>query len=472
LIRLLVNDRVHDLDVPPGGVLLDALRRDLRLVGVREGCREGDCGSCLVLLGEGQPDGGMVYRPVNSCLLPAGDAVGRHVVTIEGLNGPGLSAIQQGIVDEGATQCGFCTPGLVVALTAFLLNAERLDEEEACAAMAGNICRCTGYLSLRRVAAGLCERFGTRTPPPRGSRARLEWLVAEGILPGYFLDLPSPAATERPPRKKAAKAAGIVVGGGTDLFVQRPEELESTELVFLSRAPGLAGITVVDGVCRIGAATPTEDIGESPLLRGFFPELPSFWRLISSQPIRHRATLAGNLVNASPIGDLTIFFLALDATLTLRAGARLRELPLREFFRGYKQLDLAPGETVESLAFAVPTVADRLTFEKVSRRTHLDIASVNSALGLRVEGEIIVRARLSAGGVAPIPMRLARTEAFLAGRRVDTSTVQATMAMAREEIAPISDVRGSAEYKRELLGRLVAAHFLRLFPAETSEVAL
>jgi len=472
MIRLLVNDRLHDIEVPPGVVLLDALRRHLRLTGVREACREGDCGSCLVLLGE-ERDAGRFYRPVNSCLVPSGDAVGRHVVTIEGLNGEGLSPIQQAVVDEGATQCGFCTPGLVVALTAFLLNAERLDEEEACAAMAGNICRCTGYLSLRRVAAGLCERFGARTPPPRGSRARVEWLVAEGILPPYFLALPEPPATAPAPRsRRAAKAVPVVVGGGTDLFVQRPEELESTELVFLSRTPGLAGITVADGVCRIGAATPTEDIGESPVLRGFFPELPSFWRLISSQPIRHRATLAGNLVNASPIGDLTIFFLALDATLTLRAGERLRELPLREFFQGYKQLDMAPGETVESLAFAVPTAADRLTFEKVSRRTHLDIASVNSALGLRVEGDVIVHARLSAGGVAPIPMRLTRTEALLAGRRVDAATVQAAMAMAREEIAPITDVRGSAEYKRELLGRLVAAHFLRLFPAETMEVAL
>ena len=471
MIRLLVNDRLHDLEIPPGTVLLDALRRHLRLVGVREACREGDCGSCLVLLGE-ERDGGRFYRPVNSCLVPSGDAVGRHVVTIEGLNGEGLSPIQQAIVDEGATQCGFCTPGLVVALTAFMLNAERLEEAEAEAAMAGNICRCTGYLSLRRVASKLCERFGAAAPPPRGSPARLEWLVREGVLPPYVLSLPEPAAAPAPRAARGAKAAPVMVGGGTDLFVQRPEELEDAELVFLSQAPGLSGIAVKGKTCRIGAATPTEDLGESPLLRGFFPELPEFWRLISSQPIRHRATLAGNLVNASPIGDLTVFFLALDATLTLRAGRTRRELPLREFFRGYKRLDLAPGESVEALAFEVPGRDDRLTFEKVSRRTHLDIASVNSALGARVQGDTLVRARLSAGGVAPIPLRLARTEAYLTGRRIDPTVVTTAMAMAREEIAPISDVRGSAEYKRELLGRLVAAHLLRLFPAETAEVAL
>ncbi len=471
-MKLLVNDRVHDLPVPAGEVLLDVLRRRLRLPGVREGCREGDCGACLVLLGEPTDAGTWRYRSANSCLVPAGDAVNRHVVTIEGLNGEGLNPVQQAIVDEGATQCGFCTPGIVVALTAFLLDAPRLDEETAGEAVAGNLCRCTGYVSLRRAAARLCAQFGDAPPPPRASRERVDWLVRAGVLPPWFLTLPAPLTPDQPDAADAAGATPVTVGGGTDLFVQRPEELERRPLRFAAREPGLTGIRVSEGVCRIGGATPVEDIGEDDRLRACFPELRAYWRLISSLPIRHRATLAGNLVNASPIGDLSIFFLALDARLMLRRDDRRREVPLREFFRGYKQRDLTPGETVEALTFNLPSGGDRFNFEKVSRRTHLDIASVNSALGLRMEGGRIARARLSAGGVAPIPLRLARTEAFLAGRGVTPETVREAMETARGELAPISDVRGSAEYKRTLLGRLVAAHFLRLFPDDLTELTL
>jgi xanthine dehydrogenase small subunit len=189
-------------------------------------------------------------------------------------------------------------------------------------------------------------------------------------------------------------------------------------------------------------------------------------RLMGSLPIRNRATIAGNIVNASPIGDMTIVLLALDADVGLVGGDDHRSLPLREFFRGYKELDLRPGELVEWVRFETPGSGSLFSFEKVSKRTHLDIASVNSAVSLDVRDGRIHRACLSAGGVAPIPMQLPRTAEYLSSRKPDADTALGAAEMARSESTPISDVRGSADYKRLLLGQLVLAHFHELFGIE------
>jgi len=505
-ISFLLNDTSVSSVQPAGMVTLDYLRRERGLTGTREGCREGDCGACAVLLGE--PAGeGMLYRVVNSCLLPLGAAAGRHLVTIEGLNPagsgepgrvlPALNPIQECFLEEGATQCGFCTPGFVVSLTGYLLREPRPTLAGALDAVAGNICRCTGYASIRRAVARLLDRVVMQAPPVSGPE-RLNRLAEAEVIPLYFLEIPrrlgglaasAELETREPLEIGGAEAragaaetrpgAPVLVAGGTDLFVQRPDELGHGSLRFLSGEPGLSGVWRENGRLVIGAATTVEELRALPELAATLAPAADALQWVASSPIRQRATVGGNLVNASPIGDLTVLLLALDARLGLRSPEGIRELPLESFYRGYKQLDLVEGEMVVWIAFAPPAADAILSFEKVARRKHLDIASVNSAALLRAAGadgagaspgigasRRILEARLAAGGVAPVPLFLARTSEYLVGKQVEPEVIRRALDAAQEEIAPISDVRGSGAYKRLALRQLLIAHFLRGFPEE------
>jgi xanthine dehydrogenase small subunit len=226
----------------------------------------------------------------------------------------------------------------------------------------------------------------------------------------------------------------------------------------------LKGIVAVDGKCIIGGAATVSDMIASSVIRRAFPHFDEYAKLISSTPIRNIATVAGNFVNASPIGDLTIFFLALDARLTLSDGVKRRELSLRKFYRGYKLLDKGPGEYIERISFDLPGWDMLFHFEKVSKRTNLDIASVNTAILLRMSEGRIVEGHISAGGVGPVPAWLGGASAVMSGRKPDVELLEEVVERAQAEISPISDARGTEAYKRLLLGQLIKAHFLTLFP--------
>jgi xanthine dehydrogenase small subunit len=471
----LLNDGGRSVSRGSGAVLLDVLRNDLGLTGTKDACREGDCGSCLVLLGTPGPQG-IIYRTVNSCLFPFGDAIGRHIVTIEGLNQPELSPVQQALVDEGAIQCGFCTPGLVVALTGFLLGGAPPTEADGIAELGGNICRCTGHVAIRRAIARLCAKFQDLAPAAgTSSPERIAALVARGVLPRYFLEVPARlraligAVPSKTPASKSQGAPPVWVAGGTDLFVTQAEKLRDAEPAFLSRRDDLRGIRVEAGLCRIGAAATLTEIESSPVIAQQIPDLCPYFERIASRPIRNRATIAGNIVNASPAADCSVMFLALDASLVLARGKRQRTVALKDFFRGYKVLDLAADAMIVEIRFPLPDALTRFHFEKVARRARMDIAGVNSAIRLRVRDNRIDEAHVAAGSVAPIPFYLQKTSELLKGRPISAETARAAAAVAAGEIAPISDIRGSAEYKRALLPRLIMAHFLSLFPESIRE---
>ena len=458
-LGLLLNGVPVWSDAPAGTPVLDWVRAR-GLVATREGCHEGDCGACLVLLGEMDDQRRIRYHPVVSCLLPLADAAGSHVVTAEGLGGPDLSPVQQALVDEGAIQCGFCTPGLVVALTGFLLNSPVLDEAAARDTLDGNLCRCTGYASIVRAARRLLDLLADRLPAEPAERVIP--LIEAGVLPAFFAEAPARLAELSRPLRIPLDA--LPVGGATDLMVQRPDALLRAPFASVRSRPGTTGIREERGEVRIGAATTFAELRDSPLLARLMPDMHDLMGRVASSPIRHRATLGGNIVNASPIGDLTILLLALDTRLHLDGPGGERELPLESLFLGYKKLALLPGEWLVETSFPLPPTGSRVHFEKVSKRPRLDIASVNSALWVLVDGTLIQEARLSAGGVAPIPRLLDKTSTYLAGRAVSAETVRGAIASALEEVAPIDDVRGSAAYKRLLLERLIIAHFLALFP--------
>ncbi len=319
-IHFLLNDRLVKLDVAAGTATLDVVRDRLGLKGTKHACREGDCGACLVLLGELTPSGALHYRALTSCLLPIGEVHGRHLVTVEGLAGAGLGPVQQAIVDQGASQCGFCTPGFVVAMTGLLLNTTRFDLDEALIALAGNLCRCTGYASIRRAVASLLDDLRVEVGE---APDRIAALTAAGVLPTYFTTVPERlGALEASPPESAAD--GPLVAGGTDLYVQRLHDLEpATPRLLLRELP--PAIRTEDGFVVLTATTTAEDLKRSAVLREVLGDLSPFVDLICSEPIRLRATIGGNIVNASPIGDMTIMLLALDAELVLARGGVRQE---------------------------------------------------------------------------------------------------------------------------------------------------
>jgi len=468
-VQFILNDRNMVSELPKGTSVLDFIRHQQRLTGTKIGCREGDCGACTVLVGQWQ-EGKLCYRTMTSCLMPLGNLHGKHLVTIEGLNRDQLTPVQQAVVEEGATQCGFCTVGFVVSLTSFCLSDQPHTAEGIISAMDGNICRCTGYKSLKRAAEHIYRQLETLD-----ASKSISWLVENGFLPNYFEALPQrmeALQAQLQSLKAKVDSKRPLMGGGTDLLVQKPEAAGEATLNFLFDRNDLQGIDMVDGQCRIGAATPTEDLRRSPLLRDMIPSLERFMDLVSSTPIRNMATLGGNLVNASPIGDLSIFFLGLDASISLGDGTSTRKLALRDFFLDYKVLEKGENEVLEAIWFAPPSDSTRFNFEKVSKRRYLDIASVNSAIRLELKENTIEAISLAAGGVAPIPKYLAKTSAFLTGKTVSDDVVHQALAKLDEEISPISDVRGSAEYKRLLLKQQVIGHFLELCPQSLSWEAL
>lgn len=463
-ISFVLNEAEVTSRQSPGMVTLDFIRKQRGLCAAKEGCREGECGACTVLLGDPKR-GGLEYKAAASCMLPLGELVGKHLVTNEGLNQDGLTPIQQAVLDEGASQCGFCTPGIIVSLTGFFLNSPHLDYEDALDALDGNICRCTGYVSIKRAVNALCRRYKGLL---ESRKERIGQLIDWHILPAYFKDIPARLRKlARGKEEEAEKSAGgpVVVAGATDLYIQKPDELLERPLRFIAQRKELEEIKEENGFVYLGAAAAIEQVKNAALMRKIIPDIKQYLELVSSTIMRNRATAAGNIVNASPIGDMAILLLALDAFVELADGANKREVALKDFFLDYKKMDLREGEIIEWIKFPLPAPGTLINFEKVSRRRYLDIASVNSAISIRVKDNRIEEARLSAGGVSPIPLYLKGTSAFLTGKEVSIENVKQAAALAQKEISPISDVRGSAGYKRLLLRQLLFAHFVKLFPA-------
>ena len=480
MIRFILNEKDIATSLPPGLLLLDFIRYHQHLAGTKIGCREGDCGACVVLVGEIR-DGELFYQSMTSCLVPLSNAHGKHIVTVEGINFPGkLNPIQKAMADEGATQCGFCTPGFVVSLAGFCLSNNEATRENAIAAVDGNICRCTGYKSIERAADKVAALMKKRNDEEAAA-----FVATQKILPSYFStiknrlqNLMNGQFTIHHHHERSEETPLTIVGGGTDLYVQKHDELTHADIRFVFDNPALRGITSEGSKCIMGPSVTVTDLQESPVVRKHFPAFDRYAKLISSTPIRNMATIGGNFINASPIGDFTIFFLALDAQLGLllrrspptrghsvaSEGGGLRTLSLRNLYKGYKALDKLADEVVDKIWFELPGKNSYFNFEKVSKRTHLDIASVNSAIHLKMKGDVIDEAGLAAGGVAPVPLYLSKTSEFLKGKMITADLVDDTIETALTEISPISDARGSKEYKSLLLGQLIKAHFICLFP--------
>ncbi|RME04682.1 MAG: (2Fe-2S)-binding protein [Planctomycetota bacterium] len=483
MIQFWLNDQLVQTNLPKGMLVLDYLRQHRRLCGTKEGCKEGDCGACMVLVGkwwENQPR----YEAMTSCLIPLGEMESKHLLTIEGLNLQGkLNLVQQAMAETGGAQCGFCTPGFIVSMMGYLFEIPYvgLSYQQWLRSIEGNLCRCTGYASILRAGKKIIETlqkeeslkpFLAKSLPqgPKKEKPNLEEylqkLVDLELLPPYLPKVSSQLKKMSPnlqnPPSSQASTPSIPIAGGTDLYVQQGEKLAHNNVNILRLRPDLERIEQKDNHVVVGALCTFENFARSQLIRSCLPAIEKWMFLIASLPIRRRATIGGNIVNASPIGDMTILLLALEAEVCLENGKEHRYLPLKNLFLGYKQLAKQENELLTHVRFPYPTKDTKIHFEKVSKRLTLDIASVNSAIRLKINNDQIVNASLSMGGVAPIPLYLKRSSQFLQGKKLEPKTLQKLLEIANDEISPISDIRGSASYKRLLARNLILAHFLEL----------
>ena len=467
-LRFLVNDEEVALgDAGASDSLLDFLRLRRGLRGTKEGCAEGDCGACTVLVGRLR-DGDLRYEAVNSCirLLPSLD--GCHVVTVEHLAGAdgGLHPVQQAMVDCHGSQCGFCTPGIVMVLYALWLERPRPSEAEVRRALQGNLCRCTGYAPILRAGAvaadyGLPEDDGlVRSREAVATRLtamvdgkRVELAGGSVVVPVDEDDLADALESE---------PAATMVAGATDVGVWVNKDLRDiAPAVFIGHMDGLGRIAAEGGTIGIGATASYSD-AEAALTEAV-PGLAGYWSRIGGWQIRNMGTVGGNIANGSPIADLPPVLIALGAELVLRKGRERRAMPLEAYFLDYGRQDRAPGEFVEGVRVPVPAEDARLGFYKVSKRRDEDISSVCAGLMVRVRDGCIEEARLAFGGMAATPKRAEAAEAALRGRAWGEPAFEAAEQALERDFTPISDWRASAEYRA-----LVARNLLKRFYLDRS----
>jgi len=457
MIQFILNDSLINTQVNSGLTLLDFIRDYEGLKGSKIGCREGDCGACTVLVGT-LANGKVTYQNITSCISPIGNANGKHIVTIEGINlKENLNTAQKAMYDNYATQCGFCTPGFVVSLTGYALNYSKKDKNNCNDAIGGNICRCTGYKSIEKASDSIEKNLMLLNP-----NDKIKWLAENNFIPDYFNDIPQKLKQLKPVE---LSNNGQIVANGTDLYVNRSDELSEENVNLILHNKTLKGIDFNNGICTLGSNTTVTDINDHSKLNAVFPDLKKYLKLVSSQPIRNMGTLGGNFVNASPIGDMSIFFLALNSKLTLlhKNGSK-RKISLQNFHKGYKIIDLQKNELITAISFELLGSDTFFNFEKVSKRKHLDIASVNTACMVKMDKNKIKSIYLSIGGVAAIPKFLNETCSYLGGKELNANNIISAEKILQKEISPISDVRGSSSYKQLLAKQLFFSHFLEMFP--------
>jgi xanthine dehydrogenase small subunit len=456
MIQFILNNRLIQTDKVASTTLLDFIRYDENLRGTKIGCREGDCGACTILIGS-LKDGKTEYLSATSCLTPLPNVHGKHVVTVEGLNLPNkLNQVQQAMVDCSGTQCGFCTPGFVNAMSGYALTCSEPTVEAAISSIDGNICRCTGYKTIERAAAKVTEVL-----LQKNQKQPLSWLVANDFVPDYFLTIEQRLAAFQ---TEYTSNGQLPIGGGTDLYVQKHDELHDIDMNFLFDKKELNGIRFEGNHCILKSSVTVTDLIENETLLNAIPNWYNYLKLLSSTPIRNIATIAGNIANGSPIGDFTIILLAMKAQLTLTNKENIsRQVMLKDFYLGYKTLDKKADEIISEIFFEVPNFS-KFNFEKVCKRQYLDIASVNTAITIATNGNSISDADVSIGGVGPIPKYLTKTSQFLVGKEITVATIKETEQLLQTELAPISDARGTEDYKRLLARQLFFSHFITLFP--------
>ena len=469
------DDRIDLDDVDPTTTVLEWLRASGR-VGTKEGCASGDCGACTIVTAQPGPieaagEPSLDYRTVNSCISLLGSVHGSQVITVEDLADPvtgALHPVQQAMVDRHGSQCGFCTPGFVMSLFAFAHRDPVPDRHAIDTALAGNLCRCTGYRPIVAAARDVARA----RPTDRFDERAADTVAALAALLDDTDDEPPSLAwqgrTWTAPRTLAeavdllaARPAARVVTGGTDLVLEvTQDDRRIDHLVDLSRVAELHHTGVTHDLLTIGAAVPLAIAG--PLLARHFPATTELWERFGSPPVRARATLGGNLGTASPIGDSPPVLLALDAEVVLVGPEGTRRVAVDDFFLGYRETARADDEVVAAIEVPLASAGQHLSVSKVSKRLDDDISAVCGVVNLTIADGVVTAARVAFGGMAAIPARARACEAALTGRPVDEATLAAARAALADDFRPIDDMRASAHHRTTVAANLVTRAFLEL----------
>ena len=473
-LRFICGDEDRELSgFDPALTILDWLRLDERRMGTKEGCAEGDCGACTVVVGR-LTAGHVVYRAIDACITPLATLDGQRLLTVEHLKqGAALHPVQQAMVDRHGSQCGFCTPGIVMSLFALWAENDAASEERIEDALAGNLCRCTGYQPI--IAAGSdMFRLGTAAKAAwqAGQASMAQRLAA--LRDGRTLEIAkdgrsfvAPADLDSFAELYATHPDATIVAGATDAGLWVTKEMRILERVLHpGRIAALSGIEDRSDELTIGAMTSLTEAADP--LGAIHPQLRELLRRFGGEQVRNAGTVGGNIANGSPIGDLPPALIALGATLRLRRGSERRELPLEAFFIAYKRQDRRPGEFVE--AVLVPKLAAGSLFHasKISKRFDEDISALCGAFLLSLDaGGRIAAARLAYGGMAGTPKRAAHAEKALIGEIWNEAAAERAGAALEQDFQPLDDWRASSRYRM-----LCAKNLLRRFALESAEPEL
>ncbi|WPZ12547.1 xanthine dehydrogenase small subunit [Nitratireductor rhodophyticola] len=469
-IRFLLNGTPVTLaDVRPDETLLDYLRLRQRLTGTKEGCAEGDCGACTVLVGRLRK-GELVYESVNACIRFLGSLDACHVVTVEHLKRAdgSLHPVQQALVDHHGSQCGFCTPGFVMSLYALWMREPQPTERVVEKALQGNLCRCTGYEPIVRAALA-ASTYGDAASDPLATERAAVIAALEGMKDGARVEIGSgrerlliPADVDDFAAILENEPKATIVAGATDVGLWVTKFMrEIAPVVFIGGLDELREIREDNGTIHIGAGVSYSDA--FALLAKRIPQLGALIDRIGGEQVRNMGTIGGNIANGSPIGDTPPPLIALGATLTLRKGKSRRTIPLEDFFIDYGKQDRAPGEFVEAVHVPVPDAASRFAVWKISKRRDEDITAVLGAFDIRITDGRVEAARIAYGGMAATPKRAKSVEKALAGKAWTQETVEAALSAYERDFQPISDMRASADYRM-----MVAKNLLRRFYVEST----
>ena len=461
-------------DVPPDRTLLQLLREDLGHTGTKEGCGEGDCGACTVVVGEAE-SGRIRYRALNACIALAHSINGKALWTAEDLaQDPlirpqgaatppgGLHPVQQALVDHHGSQCGFCTPGFVMSLFALyqtgVSQGQAVTRDRAVQDLSGNLCRCTGYRPILDAAQHMATLPAMAVNEPQLlQKLELLALTSKGLEANFSYISPTTL-----PALLAARAAhphAQVVAGCTDvgLWITKLHK-QYAQILDVTRVAALRTVDTTPQHIRIGAAVTLTDAFAA--LTAQWPQLHRFATRFAGLPVRNAGTLGGNVANGSPIGDSMPLLIALRAQVVLASTRGERTLALEDLYTGYRQNAMAPDELLVHILVPRPADTERLAVYKVSKRFDDDISAVCLALNLDIAGGVVQRARIGAGGVAATPARARQAEAALQGQPWTEATVQRAALALQAELSPISDMRASGAYRSAVLGNLLQRYWL------------